>query len=739
MLLLLAPLGWAADEDSCSASSTTSGVQFDLAVPGGQSVFRQGEIIPLLLTLSTNTTHRYWATSPMGEQFCVEPAAPDPLEKHLQNRILMGGGLFSWNELGAKPVTSDAILNAQFKVTPGHYRVYAVTSAVWHPAGPGERNSADQSPEGHIQELLRSNTVEFDVIAASPEWQAGQLQTAVSILSGPSSPEDALHAARILRYLDSKASIRELAKVLGNPKQNDSVATELSNGLFASSEPQLAIASMHKELAGPEEAMPGAFLETLVELEEDAEGSREPLAFDQAHPEAVQAYWKQQQDQRKQLIRAVIDEGVAALPAKTGAARAITLNTVLENGSDDPALVRQMRPALISAWKDLPRQTQSELIGFRWKLIADPEMLPILRDMLATHASPARNVFGVDREAALQDVFDLDPTEGRALILRDLLNPAADPSADLIKLLTPDEIATTLPRALDRIATNTAHNLDFVLLDRYADAGPLSLVQGAFESNLGKWGCAPQTNMLRYFLRVSPEYGAQQVRASMAERKDTECYRILLQDLGDKLSPAQQIAIDALDDPDPEVVQDAVIALGNWGTADAEAPLWASLQRLHDEWASRADELHMGPDFNSPTSHAAALEQGLAHAISAGRGWLCPPDKLARLSELLVISNERRQIDGLIKQWNDGTGTIDQQWVPEGSPTFTLLQYVQLTEAQLNAKLEQFPSGTKFAWQFWKPGQISPPVTMAKQEEFYERISAAAQQHGITIAKKIDP
>ena len=297
----------------------------------------------------------------------------------------------------------------------------------------------------------------------------------------------------------------------------------------------------------------------------------------------------------------------------------------------------------------------------------------------------------------------------------------------------------TLPRALDRIATNTAHNLDFVLLDRYADAGPLSLVQGAFESNLGKWGCAPQTNMLRYFLRVSPEYGAQQVRASMAERKDTECYRILLQDLGDKLSPAQQIAIDALDDPDPEVVQDAVIALGNWGTADAEAPLWASLQRLHDEWASRADELHMGPDFNSPTSHAAALEQGLAHAISAGRGWLCPPDKLARLSELLVISNERRQIDGLIKQWNDGTGTIDQQWVPEGSPTFTLLQYVQLTEAQLNAKLEQFPSGTKFAWQFWKPGQISPPVTMAKQEEFYERISAAAQQHGITIAKKIDP
>src|ERR1019366_7350283 len=106
-----------------------------------------------------------------------------------------------------------------------------------------------------------------------------------------------------------------------------------------------------------------------------------------------------------------------------------------------------------------------------------------------------------------------------------------------------------------------------------------------FEEHLGQWACDPQSRMLRYFLRVAPDYGAQQVRASLSARKGTGCYRFLLQELGDRLPAAQQSAIEALDDPDPEVVQDAAIALGRWGTADAEAPLWARLERLHREWA----------------------------------------------------------------------------------------------------------------------------------------------------------
>lgn len=98
--------------------------------------------------------------------------------------------------------------------------------------------------------------------------------------------------------------------------------------------------------------------------------------------------------------------------------------------------------------------------------------------------------------------------------------------------------------------------------------------------------------MLRYFLRVDPGYGAAQVAASLRTRKDTGCYKFLLQGLGDELPKAQQSAIDALDDPVAEVARGAAQAPGHWGTADAEAALWP---RFHEEWAGREDELRSNP------------------------------------------------------------------------------------------------------------------------------------------------
>jgi hypothetical protein len=68
-----------------------------------------------------------------------------------------------------------------------------------------------------------------------------------------------------------------------------------------------------------------------------------------------------------------------------------------------------------------------------------------------------------------------------------------------------------------------------------------------------------------------------------------------------------------------------------------------------------------------------------------------------------------------------------------------VLQYEALTEDQLRTKLEQFPRGTKLLWQFWQPGQISPPVSMSKQEEVYERMRAVAEEHGVALGEANHP
>ncbi|MGD0630621.1 MAG: hypothetical protein ABR987_14915 [Terracidiphilus sp.] len=738
-ILLLARTGWAVESDPCAAASSNPEVQLTVAVKGGQAFFRQGEMIPLVISYTAAEPHRFWRDEPDATHFCVDPAVPDPLEAHFKRRNFMGGGLFSWHELDVKPSLAEATLNERLKFAPGRYRVYAATSSVWHAAGAGEQNAANEMGDGRIHETVRSNTIEFEVQPSSAEWQQEQLQSAVATLVGPSSTEDAKRAARVLRFLDTKASAKELAKMLAVPRPNNWLSQEFSDGLYASSYRELAIDSMRKEMAIPEAAIGNEFLETLVELEEDADSPGEPPAFDSAHPELVRDFWDRQQKVREERMNAVIEDTLAALPRKQGVARAVTINALLLECGDDATLAQQLRPALIASWKDLPRETQQQLIGFRWELVAGPAMLPILRGIVSGPAPPDRTEPADMRNAALKHIYEMDPVEGHALILGDLMNPKADLSMSMIRLLSAEEIASGVPAAVERIGRGTARGLDYDLVDRYGDAAVLGALKAAYGAHPELPACGNQPKMLRYFLRVAPEYGAEQVRASMAIRKDNGCYKYLLQALGDQIPAAQQSAIEALDDPDPDVVQDAVIALTRWGTADAEAPLWARLERLHGEWKGHENEIRITPDWTNAAMRAYSLEQALTSGLAGGSGWVCPPDKLARLAELVVTRQDRSQVEGWTAEWKDGPLRLEPQWFPEDSLTFSVLASVELTEDQLIAKLGQFPRGTRFVWPMWKPGQIAPPVTMEKQQAVFERMKSVAEEHGLSMAQLIQP
>jgi hypothetical protein len=113
--------------------------------------------------------------------------------------------------------------------------------------------------------------------------------------------------------------------------------------------------------------------------------------------------------------------------------------------------------------------------------------------------------------------------------------------------------------------------------------------------------------------------------------------------------------------------------------------------------------------------------------------------KLARLAELVWNKGQMQQIEGWITEWKRGSALISSSWFPEDNLTFSVLQYSQLTEEQVRAKLAQFPRGTQLRWQFWQPGQISPAVSITKQDAVYERMRATAEQHGIVLIKVNHP
>jgi hypothetical protein len=755
---VLAPC-FAARTDPCAASSTVSDVQFSLALPSGQTVYRQGEIIPISLAFTSTAKDRYTVADRTYdrsgrleiEHYCLEPEAPDPLVSYFSVGAFIGGGLFSTHTLDSKPFTAQADLNEYLSPAPGHYRLYAVSGRISRPPDPHE-----ETPYGRVSEVVRSNTVEFDIKPAPPQWQHQQLQGALATLSAAPRPnptassqnDPGRQAARRIRFLNSRESAQQLAHLFAgrDSGQDEPYAWDFALGLFGSPYRQLAIDSMRRQFAVPDHPITADFLETLVRLEITADPAWDtPESFTSGNTpdgKVIDAFWKSRQAHEQELTQAESEDLLANLSRKTGRARALTALGLLNAGRQSPlppALAEDLRLAVIASWKELPAGTQDQLIQDQWPLVARPEMLPVLRAMAAQPPPAAHTTAAVTRDAVLRRIYDLDPAVARPLILSDLRNPHAEPSLALLKLLPPEEIAPAIQPAMQRIAQSEARDLDFAILDRYADATILGQAQAAFEPNLGKWACAPQASLLRYFLRVAPEYGAAQVAASLQARRDTHCYSMLLQQLGNQLPQAEQSAIEALDDPDPQVVQDAVVALGQWGSSAAEAALWTRLERFHQEWAGRQDELRSTPDYRSPGSRAVALEQALLSALAGGTGWLCTPEKLLKLQSLVLTSDNRQQVGNLLEQWKQQPYLINPNWNLDGETTFNLLNSSSITEDQLRAKLAEFPKGTRLAWQFWQPGQIQPPVSMEKQEAAYAAIQSTALEHGLTLEKANHP
>ena len=723
--------------DPCATKQTAADIRFTLALKRHEPLFQEGQIIPLELSFTSSTNKRYWAdvrnydrSGRLGiEHYCVEPDAPDPLESYFKFGAFIGGGLGSTQELGATPFTADAELNEWRTLKAGRYRVFAISYRVWRPPDPKE-----ETPYKRVSEVVRSNTIEVTVKPADPAWQSEQLRAALETLGQLSALEEGRRAARTLRFLNTEESTRQLARRFIDLKQP--LDWDLMFGLYGSPYRQLAIDSMRAEAPAPSRAITDAFLGTLVNLQLTSDHSWDPPPnLAQLPEDEVRRFYERHTAHMLDLTKVEIQRTLEALPHKTGSARALTLNGLLTGGRLEPSIKARVKTALIAAWNDLPVDTQRELIVSRWGLIAGPEMVPILRRKLAEPPPGRRTMDARARDEALKHLYELDRAAGRGAILRDLQNVNSEPMLETIRLLPKEAVSAVMPAVLARIELGHARDLDYQLVDAFADRSALAQVKAAFAKHVGGWGCASQAAMLRYSLRVDPDYGAVQVKTALRARRNTGCYRMLFHDLDASLPKVQRTAIEALDDPDPKMQVNAARALGNWGTPEAEEALWARLRRFHVEWANREEELRPTPVIQSPGSPP-AQQRALVWAIATGVNWICPPDKLLRLEALVLTDLLHQEIEDWIKKWNQEFIMINPTWFPDGTATFWFFQYGHLGEEQFRVKVAQLPRGTRLRWQFL---QGSPQPTMTRQEAVYERIRAVAEEHGIVLEKVNHP
>jgi hypothetical protein len=338
---------------------------------------------------------------------------------------------------------------------------------------------------------LRSIAIDFDVTKADAEWRAEQLRDATTAYQKATTGQEK-KAARTLRFLNTKESTEALARLFWGLNDQPG-GWDLMFGLFGSPFRADAISAMQHEINDPDHPITQDFLHTLTTLQINADPTWDPPTYNLAHPDTSQEYWSKRQAHERDLMEAAVAAATAALPLKTGRARALTLQALGES-SDllSTATASQMRKQLITVWSELPERTKLELIQYRWPLIAGPEMLPILKEFVSGPAPPFRTEPATARDAALKHIFDLNPDEGRALILRDLRDPRAQPSVSLVKLLSANELRTVVEEAVARIEKNDARELDYHLLQLYGDRSALSDVERVFTEHLGQWACDPQ-------------------------------------------------------------------------------------------------------------------------------------------------------------------------------------------------------------------------------------------------------
>jgi hypothetical protein len=706
--------------DPCKGTQTGPGdLSLHLSLKNGQTTFREGEIIPLVAEYSATTSKKYVLDNRNYDRsgrlsgmevFCLAPnSGTDPLIDYFsQLGGIFGGGAFSMEDPGDKPHTVELQMNEWLSLPQGQYHLSIVGNRV------GLRLKGTEYPTGRRGVPLRSNAVDFEVTSADSSWQSAQLSAVIRTLDMPdAAKEDRRQAARVLRFLDSEASTRELANRYRSG--SDEFGWEFRLGLFGSPFRSVAIEAMKSALTDPAHPVTSEYVGTLVQLEMLSDPKFHPH-FDQIKsPEesskAFQVYGKEFDRRVDELMASA----AATAAAKSPEARAITASEILRSGLTlAPTARDKWRQILIDNWNTLSVKQQNELLNDDWSVVGGPEWAPILKGIVAGPANPKHYAGRPSRSVALMRLLEIEPELARPLMLQEIATPKGDIGISVLGKLPERE----LPQ-FERFfiaGLEKSEEVDAELIERYANSQAFPQVRSIYETGPLDIGCSGRDALLRYFLRINPDFGAQMVAESLKERVKTGCFRTSLSAVGKfiRQQKLQDVAIATLDDPAPEVARDAANALSESGSAAAEDALWRRLEQFHRKWQGKPDSLlHPAPNMIE-YNRDSGLEEALVKGITHGQAWF---PTVAQITQLKELSSPAMQsdLDSVADVLSGQQAPLLMTWLPDGRLNYTIGWYNGLGFDRLKEKLEQFPEQIRFI-------DSSPKPTSKEAAEEFEQI-----------------
>jgi len=722
-------------------SANPADLSFLVTIPVPQRAFQVGELIPIRLSFSSTSLNKYKLNAANydrsgrlpTEEFTIEQlGVADPYRDYYYMGLhgMNTGGIRGYPLLEPRPFGIDLTLNDWLRFDkPGRYRLYLKSYRLARESKPGESRRAT------VSFAAVSNIFAVDIIPQNTTWEKEKLDSIRKTMrEGPQTTVDPggrqvlfdseleqrkQHALHELRGLASEAALR-LSFELGR-QSGEGPDTLL---LYALPDRALAIRMLRGYLVDPTVPFSEWDLLTYAAMNWIAVNTLDPIPLNNR---VVVDHWRASllwlslearrvgvdgvlRQEALRQIPYVLKKSASAKEASGLAIAAFAKPEALAAGLVPRRDFGLSRVQLISGFTGFDEQRQHELLSDRWDLIRGPEMIPLLERVIHSVKTEPRgsdlstklawaSKEQASGELALRRLRDLDPSRAEKILVRD--------------------IATTRPRfekfALRALPAQSLPDADAALAKRL-ESEPLAVLPVVAKFGTAKLQmpmrellnrrfreCWNEQHIVTYFVRVfpgnEPGEGADVLRRAMANRVNRGCHHFLLSSVAEVVwSPVvEQAALVGLDDGDPEVAGNAASVLALNGGSDAEARIWARLERHYRRWQGRLDELE-GPvisaDLPSPESR---LEDALALSLTTARSWLMDEGRRKRL-EKLCLSDWCRQMAARDPAKATIRVSVSGDWEGYHPPRYLVAGYAAPSPTELKAKLSQFPPGSEFSW-----------------------------------------
>lgn len=515
-----------------------------------------------------------------------------------------------------------------------------------------------------------SNPIFLTIVAATPQWEREQLEQASTDLRKGSAGSVESVCER-LSTLDTKAAIAALIELLpdhGECSQDD---------LLHSSQREYILKTLQQRFEDPTRSS-GWVLSTLAMMKAAQSGPQDQFG-------------NRQLEIQHELAEQLFND----LPAKEESARAATVSFLLNESlsgwrDQDKTWIQRFFELAVEMFPDLTSYGQNILLSARWDLVKGPNMLPPLRTYLSG-SRPRDN-----DEFALYRLFELSPDEARAIILDDIRRPSPRFQVRALEVLPDKELPKLDETLADRLQPGAGvRDLERTagLLQRFASAAILPKVISFYDQDTTHSSCEMQNSLLAFMVRTQPAYALSRIRDALGVRTESMCFKNLLSNVS-ALEPSpelQSLAIEFLDDPDPQVEASSASALSKVGDNTGKDALWARFQKWHDKWVSHEDEL-IRPTANIFQTDA-PLGETLFRTLISADNWVLTNAELDRLSSLAIGNQSTRYLLDEARR----RPVFVSIFIDAMNKRLQVGSYECRSMEPFMHKIDQYPDGTVFA------------------------------------------